>query len=109
MPSDALLNMPFEKVAILADLPTNSVIEITVRGEQYAICNSGGDISALLGICPHAGGPLGQGQISDGHIVCPYHLWEFDCRTGENDFDSAMRVPIYPVKVEGEDIFADLP
>jgi nitrite reductase (NADH) small subunit len=101
--------MPFEKVATLPELPANSVIEVMVRGEPYAICNAWGNISAMWGVCPHAGGPLGQGQISDGRVVCPYHSWEFDCRTGENDFDSAMRVPIYPVKVEGEDIFADLP
>jgi nitrite reductase/ring-hydroxylating ferredoxin subunit len=101
--------MPFEKVASMTELPINSVIEVTVRGEQYAICNADGNISALLGICPHAGGPLGQGQISDGRVVCPFHCWEFDCRTGENDFDPATRVPVYAVKLEGEDILADLP
>jgi nitrite reductase (NADH) small subunit len=101
--------MPFEKVASVPELPADSVIEVTVRGEQYAICNAGGNISALWGVCPHAGGPLGQGQISGGRLVCPYHAWEFDCRTGENDFDPATRVPAYEVKVEGEDIFADLP
>jgi nitrite reductase/ring-hydroxylating ferredoxin subunit len=101
--------MPFEKVANLRELPADTVIEVTVRGEQYAICNAGGSISAMWGICPHAGGPLGQGQIAEGRVVCPYHMWEFDCRTGENDFDPATRVPTYPVKVEGEDILADLP
>lgn len=101
--------MPFEKVATLPELPADSVIEVTVRGEPYAICNAAGNISALGGVCPHAGGPLGQGQISDGRVVCPFHLWEFDCRTGENDFDPNTRVPIYAVKVEGEDILADLP
>jgi nitrite reductase (NADH) small subunit len=101
--------MPFEKVATLPELPANSVIEVTIRGDHYAICNAGGSISALWGICPHAGGPLGEGQISDGRVVCPFHFWEFDCRTGENDFDPSLRVPTYPVKVEGEDIFADLP
>jgi nitrite reductase (NADH) small subunit len=101
--------MPFEKVATLAELPANSVIEVMVRGEPYAICNAAGSITALWGICPHAGGPLGQGQISDGRIVCPYHCWEFDCRTGENDFDPATRVPTYAVRLEGEEIFADLP
>jgi nitrite reductase (NADH) small subunit len=101
--------MPFEKVATMAELPTNSVIEVIVRGEQYAICNAGGNISALSGVCPHAGGPLGHGQISDGRVVCPFHCWEFDCRTGENDFDPATRVPTYEVKLEGEDILADVP
>jgi nitrite reductase/ring-hydroxylating ferredoxin subunit len=101
--------MPFEKVATLSNLPADSVIEVTVRGEQYAICNAGGNISALWGICPHAGGPLGEGQICDGRVVCPYHFWESDCRTGENNFDRTARVPTYAVRLEGEDILADLP
>jgi len=101
--------MPFERVAALPELPVNTVIEVMVRGEPYAICNAAGNISAMWGVCPHAGGPLGQGQISDGRVVCPYHCWEFDCRTGENDFDPAVRVPIYPVRIEGEDILAELP
>jgi nitrite reductase (NADH) small subunit len=101
--------MPFEKVATLLELPAGSVLEVTVRGEPYAICNAGGNISALWGVCPHAGGPLGQGQISGGRLVCPYHAWEFDCRTGENDFDPATRVPTYEIKLVGESILADLP
>jgi nitrite reductase (NADH) small subunit len=101
--------MPFEKVATLAELPVDSVIEVIVRGEPYAICNARGNISALWGVCPHAGGPLGQGQINDGKLVCPFHCWEFDCRTGENDFDPTTRVPTYAIKVEGENILADLP
>jgi nitrite reductase (NADH) small subunit len=101
--------MPFEKVATLADLPANTVIEVTVRGEPYAICNAGGNISALWGICPHAGGPLGEGQIFDGRLVCPYHAWEFDCRTGENNFDPTARVPTYAVRLDGQDVLAELP
>jgi nitrite reductase/ring-hydroxylating ferredoxin subunit len=101
--------LPFQKIAAISELPTNSVIEITVRGEPYAICNAGGNISAMWGVCPHAGGPLGQGQIGDGRVVCPYHLWEFDCRTGESTFDRSMRVPMYAVMLQGEDILADLP
>jgi nitrite reductase (NADH) small subunit len=101
--------MPFEKVATLPELPDDTVVEVTVRGEQYAICNAGGRISALLGVCPHAGGPLGQGHISEGRVVCPYHLWEFDCATGQYDFDGVTRVPTYDVKVEGDVILADLP
>jgi nitrite reductase/ring-hydroxylating ferredoxin subunit len=79
-------------------------------GEQpYAICNSGGSIRALSGICIHAGGPLGQGQIHDGHVVCPYHLWEFDCDSGEYDLDPCKRVDTYQVKIEDGDILVLVP
>ena len=55
------------------------------------------------------GGPLGQGQIHDGRVVCPYHLWEFDCTTGEYDYDPTKRVPTFEVKVEDGDIYLQVP
>src|SRR5579864_8769327 len=97
--------MPFIKVARLSDLPADSVTEVIVGESQYALCNVQGVIRALSGVCLHQGGPLGQGQIAEGRVVCPWHAWEFDCRTGENSFDPAERVATYDVKVEGDDIF----
>jgi nitrite reductase/ring-hydroxylating ferredoxin subunit len=38
---------------------------------------------AVESICPHSGGPLYQGDIEDGPvIICPYHEYRFDLRTG---------------------------
>jgi nitrite reductase (NADH) small subunit len=80
-----------------------------VGDDPYALCNVGGTVSALSGICIHLGGPLGQGQIHEGRVVCPYHLWEFDCRTGVYDYDPARRVATFQVKVEGDDIYLLVP
>lgn len=102
--------MAFERVCGLTELPANSVVEVFVRDRPYAICNVNGQITAINGECPHAGGPLGQGRIDEsGHLVCPFHEWEFDCSTGENVALSAIATPVYAVKLEGEDVFADLP
>lgn len=101
--------MKFLKVAALAQLPPDSVMEVMVGGLPYAVCNAGGAIRALSGMCIHHGGPLGQGQIHDGRVVCPYHLWEFDCATGEYDCDPTKRAPTFEVKVEGEEIYIQVP
>ena len=97
------------KVGNLEQLPVDTVLEVMVGGEPYAICNAGGVIRALSGVCIHQGGPLGQGQIHDGHLVCPCHMWEFDCATGEYDFDASQRVPVYPVRMDGSDIYIQVP
>ena len=101
--------MPFIKLATLSQLPPDSVIEVMVGDQPYAICNAGGTVRALSGVCIHSGGPLGQGQVHEGRVICPYHMWEFDCATGEYDFDPSKRVPVFEVKVEGEDIFVQVP
>lgn len=101
--------MPFVKAASVAELPPGSVTEILIDGQPYALCNVDGVVRALSGVCIHRGGPLGQGQLNEGRVVCPFHLWEFDCATGEYDFDPSLRVPTYRVQVEGDDILIETP
>ena len=50
--------MPLIKVATLAQLPPDTVTEVLVGYEPYAICNVGGTVRALSGVCIHRGGPL---------------------------------------------------
>lgn len=100
--------MPFVKVASLARLHAGDVMEARIGQRAIAVCNSGGRIFAVDGTCPHAGGPLGHGALHDTMLVCPFHAWEFDCRTGEHDFNPAIRVDTYAVRVDGDDILVDL-
>jgi len=101
--------MPLVDVARAADLPPGQVIEVFVGGRPYAICNLEGAFYALDGACIHHGGPLGQGRLDGAHLVCPYHLWAFDCRTGQYDRDPAHRVASYPVQVRDGQIFIEVP
>jgi len=101
--------MPLVKVASIRELAPGTVIEVTAGGKPYALCNVDGELHALEGVCPHRGGPLGQGSLQGAVLVCPWHSWEFDCRTGENTWDSATRVNRVPVTVEGDDVLIDIP
>lgn len=101
--------MSFLKVATLSQLPVGSVIEVSVGDDLYALCNDGGTIRAVSGICKHQGGPLGQGNLIDGRLICPWHAWEWDCRTGENCDNPEDRLATYEVKVAGDDIFLQVP
>ena len=99
--------MPFVKAGSLAALKPNEAMEAVLNGRPYAICNAGGEIHALDGNCPHRGGPVGQGAINEGRIVCPWHAWEFDCATGANDYDPRIKLKKYPVRIDGNDILVD--
>ena len=100
--------MALVKVGTVSGLPPGSVMQADVGDNSYAICNVGGELHALDGVCPHAGGPLGEGALHGYTLVCPWHAWEFDCRTGANDFDPDVIVPTLPVKIEGSDILLDV-
>jgi nitrite reductase (NADH) small subunit len=101
--------MPLVPVGKVSALPPGEVLEVRIGHQPYAICNLDGAIHAIDGICLHRGGPLGQGQLHDGRVVCPYHMWEFDCRTGEYDYDPTKRVATFGVQIEGDDILLQVP
>jgi nitrite reductase (NADH) small subunit len=101
--------MAWTKLATAAELPNDSVIEVEHLGDLYAICNAGGEIRALSGVCPHQGGPLGQGTLIHGLLVCPWHMWEFDSGSGACLVDATMGIPTYPAKVEDGRVLVDLP
>lgn len=99
--------MPFVKVGSLASLPPGSVTQVEVGERTYALCNVDGTPYALDGVCPHAGGPLGEGTLQGAMVVCPWHGFEFDCRTGENDMDPTMMAERVAVTVDGDAILLD--
>ena len=101
--------MAFVKVASVDEVGEGTVREAMVGDTPYAICHVGGRITALVGICPHRGGPLGQGAIHGQNVVCPWHAWEWNCATGENDMDATKKVGVVEVKVEEGYILLNLP
>jgi nitrite reductase/ring-hydroxylating ferredoxin subunit len=101
--------MPWTKLAATAELPTDTVIEIEHNGALYAVCNAGGEFRTLSGVCPHNGGPLGQGTVLSGMVVCPWHMWEFDSASGVCLVDHRRSIPVYTTKLENGHILADLP
>jgi nitrite reductase/ring-hydroxylating ferredoxin subunit len=40
-------------------------------------------------------------------VVCPWHAWEFDCRSGEFDYNPEVKVRKLPVVLRGEEVFVD--
>ncbi|HKD07001.1 MAG TPA: Rieske 2Fe-2S domain-containing protein [Bryobacteraceae bacterium] len=100
--------MPWTKLADASELAPGTLMEVDRDGLQYALCNVGGEVRALAGVCPHQGGPLGEGALNDGVITCPWHMWEFDSRSGECVFNRALTIPVYPVRVEGGEVLVDI-
>jgi nitrite reductase (NADH) small subunit len=100
--------MPLVNVKPLGELPPGAVLEMELNEGIYALCNVDGKIYCFEGTCPHAGGPLGQGTLSGNYLVCPWHGWEFDARTGLNDSDKDIQLQTYPVLVRDGNILVDL-
>ncbi len=84
------------------------VMEAEAHGVAICLANVGGELSALDNWCPHRQGPLGQGWIEGESVVCPWHSWTFNVRTGEAEYPVRERVTVFPLKTEGDDVMVEL-
>lgn len=98
----------FVKVAKIADIPATKGKVIRVLGKEIALFQVEGGYYALDNLCPHEGGPLAHGWVKNGVVTCPWHLWEFDLRSGEFLDEREIKVACFQVKVEGDDLLLDI-
>ncbi len=72
----------FTALARADQVPLDRGLTVRVGEREVALFRIGEDFFALDGLCPHRGGPLGEGTVQDGRVFCPLHGWEFDVKTG---------------------------
>ena len=101
--------MPPERVASVSDIPEGEVRVVTCAGgRSLAVSNIEGELFAIDNVCTHDDGPLGEGQLRRGRVICPRHGAAFDARTGRALTLPAVRgVNAYDVTVDGEDVLVD--
>lgn len=54
----------------------------TVSGSHIAVFLYNGEFQAVDNRCPHMGYPMSKGSVRDGVLICHWHHWEFDLKTG---------------------------
>lgn len=95
----------FIKVAKTSDLAPGEKMLVEYDDEDVGLFNLDGVFYAISDVCTHDGGPLVEGFLEGEHIVCPRHGARFNIKTGQQTMPAFAPVPLYEVKVEGEDIF----
>ena len=73
-------------------------------GEEMAVFKSDGRLYGIQNICPHEGGQLCNGWIDGGQVVCPLHGYKFDLKTGACATDPKLKVKVFRLVVQGEQI-----
>jgi nitrite reductase (NADH) small subunit len=86
----------------VAAVPPGEGRTYDVDGLQIAVFHTrSGEVFATQAACPHKGGPLADGLVGGGTVICPLHDRTFDLRTGAGpEADCALTV--YPVSL-GDD------
>ena len=99
----------FVRICSQSELPkVDDVREFTAAGKAICVANVAGTICVLDGTCPHEGGPLGEGMIEEGRVVCPWHGYAFDPKTGATENDPELKAEVLESKIEGGELKARL-
>jgi nitrite reductase (NADH) large subunit len=104
------------RVASVADVPRDGGIAVRHGGVQVALFHfaARGEWYATQNLCPHkremvlARGILGD-QAGAPKVACPLHKKTFDLQTGRCTSGEALEVTTYPVRVDGDDVWVELP
>jgi nitrite reductase/ring-hydroxylating ferredoxin subunit len=94
------------KIANVKDIPEGKGVALLLEGgEEIALFKVQGKIYALQNGCPHMGGPLGEGDVENGCVVCPWHGYQFDVATGSCIHDSSYAAIPVGIEVCGDEVF----
>jgi nitrite reductase/ring-hydroxylating ferredoxin subunit len=99
---------------------------IAVGAREIGVLHHEGEFFAYENRCVHQGGPVCEGRIlgrvelvlaedktvlgerfsaTETHLICPWHGYEYDLRTGECAADRRLRLRRYEVVERGEEIY----
>jgi nitrite reductase (NADH) small subunit len=73
---------------------------IEVGERQVALFYQEGTYRAVDNLCPHMAGPLSAGDVNGSIVVCPWHGWEFDLKTGQCLNIAHSKVETFALKIE---------
>jgi len=99
---------------------------VVVDAKELGILRMGGEFFAVRNVCAHVGAPVCLGTVApnlgtekDGEtlvldrsrptLICGWHRWEYDVRTGRQLIDGTNKLKTYPVKTRGERVLVEMP
>ncbi len=96
----------YETVAKASELDPGEMKLVEVDGEEVVIANVDGEFFAFSNTCTHEGGPLVEGELDGDIVTCPWHSTPFNVKTGEPQEGGITDdpVPVYEIRLEGDDI-----
>ena len=97
------------KVANANELKEGEGRVVEANGAEIALFKKDGRFYAIDNRCAHQGGPLGEGWLEGDAVVCPWHQWRYNIKTGINEVAPSIKQKTFSVEVKGEDVFVEVP
>jgi len=96
------------KVADLAEIVDGGSKIVNVQGRRIALFRVKDQYFVIANNCLHRGGPLGEGEVRNFEVTCPWHGWRYSLVDGSFSLIPTLRVRTFKVTVTLEGVFIDL-
>jgi nitrite reductase/ring-hydroxylating ferredoxin subunit len=86
-------------------IPENKAMTFFTGTSKIAVYSYADRLSAVSNYCRHQGGPLGEGEIVDGCITCPWHGYQYYPHNGCSPPPFDEKIETYNLKIEDGALF----
>ena len=91
------------------EVPPGEGRAFVAGGVQVAVFRlRDGSLHATQAACPHAGGPLADGQTDVNVLVCPLHQYAYRWSDGAST-TGALAIRVFPVREEDGNVVVEVP
>ncbi|MCC7261046.1 MAG: Rieske (2Fe-2S) protein [Candidatus Latescibacteria bacterium] len=92
----------FHRLCLASGVDEGASRAFTVEGAHLAVFRHQGEYHAVDNRCPHMGYPLSKGSVRDGVLICHWHHWEFDLKTGGCFLAGGDDVKAFPLELRAD-------
>jgi nitrite reductase/ring-hydroxylating ferredoxin subunit len=79
---------------------------VVIGTKRICLVLHGDTLLAIDDKCTHNGESLSKGKVNYlGEVICPWHEYRFNLKTGRESGERSHDVATYPVKESGEGVF----
>jgi nitrite reductase/ring-hydroxylating ferredoxin subunit/uncharacterized membrane protein len=94
----------------LDEVPEHGLVQRLLGDQPLLAFRFDGDIRVLSDVCPHLAGPLHEGELREGCVVCPWHGSAFRATDGSvHSGPATAPVPALDVRVNDGKVLVRLP
>ena len=100
------------RVCSVADVATGTAARFDVDGHRLCVVNIEGIFYVIGDECSHEDYSLAEGDVweDEREIECPKHGSTFSLETGEPlTLPATQPVPVYKVRVDGDEVIVEVP
>jgi len=92
---------PWLRVGGVDEIPERRARVVQPDGaERIAVFKFDGQVAAVSNVCRHQGGPLGEGQVIDGCITCPWHGYQYRPEDGCSPPPFTEKIATYRTRID---------